>query len=112
MKKLGLLGIAIGAALLVAAPVSIQTSPKSVVELSLNKAAAQNGVYRRHHRRAYRRSYYQYGYGVGSDYYGYKYPGGYPISYYGYGYSAYSAGYPPLGINWGNWGGWSGLPWW
>jgi len=106
MKKLGLLGIAIGAALLAAAPVSIQTSPKSVVELSLNKAAAQNGVYRRHH------PYYQYGYGVGSDYYGYKYPGGYPISYYGYGYSAYSAGYPPLGINWGNWGGWSGLPWW
>jgi hypothetical protein len=53
-----------------------------------------------------------YGYEVGREYYGYKYPDGYPISYYGYGYSAYSAGYSPLGISWDNWGGWGGSPWW
>jgi hypothetical protein len=70
MKKLSLLGIIIGAAFLTAAPVSIQPSPKSVVEISVNKADAL--VYRRHYRRAYRRSYY--GYGYGGAYYGASYP--------------------------------------
>ena len=112
MTKLSLLGIVVGAALLTAAPVSIQPSPKGVVELSVNKADAGYGVYRRHYRRAYRRSYFRYGYEVGSEYYGYKYPSGYPINYHGYGYSAYSVGYAPLGINWDNWGGWGGSPWW
>jgi hypothetical protein len=110
MKKLSLLGLVVGTALLAAAPVSIQPSPKSVVEVSLNKADARYGDYRRPYRRPYRRSYYRYGYEVGSEYY-YKYPSGFPISYYGYGYSAYSAGYAPLGIR-DNWGAWDGLPLW
>jgi hypothetical protein len=62
MKKLSLLGIVIGATLLTAAPISIQPSPKSVVQLSLNKANAQYAVYRRPYRRAYRRGYYGYAY--------------------------------------------------
>jgi hypothetical protein len=70
LKKLSLLGIVIGAALLTAAPISVQPSPNSVVQLSLDKADAQYGVYRRQYRRAYRRApYYDYGYG-----YGYGYP--------------------------------------
>jgi hypothetical protein len=78
LKKLSLLGIVIGAALLTAAPISVQPSPKSVLQLSLNKADAQYGSYRRQHRRAYRRApYYDYGYGYG-------YP--FPVSpYYSYG---------------------------
>ena len=112
MEKLSLLGIVVGAALLTTAPVSIQPSSTSVVKLSLNKADARYGVYRRYYRRAYGRSHYRHGYEAGNEYYGYKYPDGYPIRYYGYGYSAYSAGYAPLGINWENWGGWGGLPWW
>jgi hypothetical protein len=107
MKKLSLLGIVVGAALLSVAPVSIQPSPRNVVELSVNKAEAL--VYRRHYRRAYRRAYrsaYYGGYGYG--YGGYGYPG--YSGYYGYG--SYGYGYPaavaPLGINWGLWGGW---PW-
>jgi hypothetical protein len=80
LKKLDLIGIAIGAALLTAAPISVQPSPNGVVRLSLDKADAQYGVYRRQYRRAYRRApYYDYGYGYG---YGY----GYPIfPYYSYG---------------------------
>ena len=76
MKKLSLLGIVLGAVVLTAVPISVQPSPKSVVQLSLNKAEAQYGSYRRQHRRAYRRApYYDYGYGYG-----------YPIfSYYSYG---------------------------
>jgi hypothetical protein len=106
MKKLSLLGIIIGAALLTAAPISIQPSPKSVVQLSLNKAHARYGVYRRHYRRAYRRSYYGYGYGVGSAYYGYVYPG-----YGGYGYPGY-AGYGGYGYPSYWYGGLGGLRWW
>ena len=106
MKKLSLLGIIIGAALLTAAPVSIQPSPKSVVQLSLNKADARYGVYRRHYRQAYRRSYYGYGYGVGSAYYGYGYPG-----YGGYGYPGY-AGYGGYGYPSYWYGGLGGLRWW
>jgi hypothetical protein len=73
LKKLSLLGIIIGAALLTAAPISVQPSPHGVVQLSLDKADAQYRVYRRHYRRAYRRApYYGYGYGYGYDYgYGY-----------------------------------------
>ena len=55
MKKLSVLGIVVGAALLSVAPVSIQPSPRNLVELSVNKAEAL--VYRRHYRRAYRRAY-------------------------------------------------------
>ena len=108
MKTLSLLGIIVGAALLTAAPISIQPSSKSVVELSVNKAEAL--VYRRHYRRAYRRAYRSayyagYGYGVGSSYYGYGYPGyGYPGGGYnaGPGYLSYSGGVcPHLGMDWG-----------
>jgi hypothetical protein len=79
LKKLSLLGIVIGAALLTAAPISVRPSPTSVVQLSLNKADAQYGYYRRQHRRAYRRApFYDYGY------YGYGYS--YPVSpYFSYG---------------------------
>jgi hypothetical protein len=110
MKKLSLLGIIFGAALLTAAPVSIQPSPKSVVQLSINKADARYGVYRRHYRRAYRRayrrSYYGSGYGVGSPYYGYGYPG-----YGGYGYPGY-AGYGGYGYPSYWYGGLGRLRWW
>jgi hypothetical protein len=67
MKKLTVLGVIVGAALLSAAPFSLQWSQKSVV-LSLDSAEARvgrpltamsvAGVNRRAHRRAYRRAYY------------------------------------------------------
>jgi hypothetical protein len=67
MKKLTVLGVIVGAALLSAAPFSLQWSQKSVV-LSLDSAEARvgrpltatsvAGVNRRVHRRAYRRAYY------------------------------------------------------
>jgi uncharacterized membrane protein YccF (DUF307 family) len=41
MNKLSLIGIAVGAALLTTAPVSIHPSSKSLVQLSLSKAEAQ-----------------------------------------------------------------------
>jgi hypothetical protein len=106
MKKLSVLGIVVGAALLSVMPLSIHPSATRLVELSFNNAEAGYAGYRKHHRRTYQHSYYRYGW---SDYYVYKYPDGYPVSYYGYGYSAYSAGYAPLGINWDNWGGWGGM---
>ena len=112
MKKLSVLGIVVGAALLSVAPASIQPSSRNVVELSVNKAEAL--VYRRHYRRAYRRAYrnaYYGGHGYGYRGYGYGYGGyGYPGygGYYGYGYPAAVI---PLGIR-GRWGGWGGWPWW
>jgi hypothetical protein len=87
MKKLSVLGIVVGAALLSVAPVSIQPSPRNLVELSVNKAEAL--VYRRHYRRAYRRAYrsaYYGGYGYGV--------------YYGGGYYSGSV-CPHLGMDWG-----------
>jgi hypothetical protein len=69
MKKLSMLGIIVGAALLSAAPFSLQWSQKSVA-LSLDNADARvgrpltatsvAGANRRVHRRAYRRGYYYY----------------------------------------------------
>ena len=69
MKKLSMLGIVVGAALLSAAPFSLQWSQKNVA-LSLDSADARvgrpltatsvAGVNRRVHRRAYRRGYYYY----------------------------------------------------
>ena len=69
MNKLSVLGIIVGAALLSAAPFSLQWSQKNV-ELSLDSADARvgrpltatsvAGVNRRVHRRAYRRGYYYY----------------------------------------------------
>jgi hypothetical protein len=87
LKKLSLLGIVFGAALLTAAPISLQPSPKSAVQLSLDKADAQHGFYRRQHRRAYRRApYYDYGYGY--PYYPY---GLYPTAF-GHAYRATPCG--------------------
>ena len=80
MKKLSLLGIVIGAAVLTAAPISVQPSPESVVQLSLNKADAQYGVYRRQYRRASRRAPY-YGYGYGYPTYSYYSYGLYPTAF-------------------------------
>ena len=67
MNKLCVLGIIVGAALLSAAPFSLQWSQKNVA-LSLDSADARvgrpltatsvAGVNRRVHRRAYRRGYY------------------------------------------------------
>ena len=68
MKKLSILGIVVGAALLTAAPLSLQWSHESNVALSLDRADARvgrpltatsvAGVHRRAARRAYRRGYY------------------------------------------------------
>ena len=77
MKKLAILGIIGGAAILTAAPLSLQWSQKNVV-LSLDSAKAGTatsaaGVSRRAHRRAYRRA--AYGTAVaGSGGYGYSPP--------------------------------------
>ena len=85
MKKLGMLGIIGGAALLTAAPFSLQWSQENVA-LSINSAEARiAGVHRRVDRRTYRRAAYAAaaaavaGYGYGS-YYGYGSP--YYPSYY------------------------------
>jgi hypothetical protein len=69
MKRLSMLGIIIGAALLSAAPFSLQWSQKNVA-LSLDSADARvgrpltatsvAGVHRRAYRRAYRRGHYYY----------------------------------------------------
>jgi hypothetical protein len=109
MRVAEMLGIVVGAAVLTAAPMSIEPSAKSVVQVSLNKAHARYAVYRMSYRRAYRRAFRRsyHAYGIGRVYYGYSHPsyGGRD----GNGYSAYSAGYVPLGINQYNWfglGGW------
>ena len=77
MKKLAMLGIIAGAAILTAAPFSLQWSQKNVA-LSLDTAKAQEGrplTHRRAHRRAYRSAAYASaaGYGSGS-YSGYECP--------------------------------------
>jgi hypothetical protein len=100
MKKLGMLGIIGGAALLTAAPLSLQWSQKNVT-LSLDSAQARigrpltatsiAGVHRRVHRRAYRRAVYAGAVAAGVGAYGYG-------SYYGYSSPAYS-GYVPYGYS-------------
>jgi hypothetical protein len=120
------LGIIGGAALLTAAPFSLQWSQKAVA-VSLESAEARigrpltplsvAGVYRRAYRRAYRGAVYggaaaAAAYGVGSYYGGYGSPTysysnyGYPAysypaysgyGYPGYSYSSYSYGYPSYG---------------
>ncbi len=90
MKKLAILGIIGGAAILTAAPISLQWSQKNVA-LSLDSAKAGTatsaaGVSRRGHRRAYRRA--AYGTAVaGSGGYGYSSP-------------AYSSYWIPYGTSW------------
>ena len=75
MKKLSLFGIAIAAALLTAAPVSIQSSSGSVVRLALSQAEAQTVVYRGARRPRiyvaptyYGSGYYDYGRGYANPY--------------------------------------------
>jgi hypothetical protein len=106
MKKLGMLGIIGGAALLTVAPFSLQWS-QDEVSLSLNSVNARigrpqtatciAGVHRRVYRRTYRRAAYAAaaagvaGYGYGS-YYGYSSP--YYSSYYAP--QPYSSYYRPV----------------
>ena len=105
MKKGTILGTIVGAALLAAAPFSLQWSQKTVA-LSLDSADARIGrpltpmSVAGVHRRAYRRAAYgAAAYGVGSYYgasgYGsYGYPAyGYGSYASGYGYGSYASGY-------------------
>ena len=100
MKKLGVLGIIGGAALLTATPFSLQWSQENVA-LSINSAEARiaGGVHRRVYRRTYRRAAYAApaagvaGYGYGS-YYGYSSP--YYSSYYAP--QPYSSYYRPVSV--------------
>jgi hypothetical protein len=104
MKKLSVLGIVGGAALLTAAPFSLQWSQQSAT-LSLDSANARigrpatatsvAGAHRRAYRRTYRRAAYgaAAAYGVGSYYGTYSYPG-YSSSYPSYSYPSYSSSYP------------------
>jgi hypothetical protein len=115
MKKLSMLGILAGAALLTATPLSLQWSQKTVT-LSLDSADARigrpltplsvAGVHRRAYRRAYRGAVYGAAgaYGVGS-YYGYGYPA-YSYGYPAYSYGSYGYGYPAYGY--GGYGGYLG----
>jgi len=108
MKKLSMLGIIGGAALLTAAPFSLQWSQKNVA-LSLDSADARigrpltatsiAGVHRRAYRRAYRSAVYAgaAGYGYGS-YSGYSYPS--YSSYYAP--QSYSSYYAPYSSPYGN----------
>jgi len=93
MKKLGMLGIIGGAAILTAVPLSLQWSQKNVA-LSLDSAEAQErpptatsvaGVSRRVHRRAYRRAYRSAAHASAAG--------------YGYGYPAYSSYWIPYGTS-------------
>jgi hypothetical protein len=97
MKKLGMLGIIGGAAILTAAPLSLQWSPKTVM-LSLDSAQAQTGgpptatSATGHSRRAYRRAYRSATYAGAAGY-------GSGLSS-GYGCPAYSSYWVPYGTSW------------
>jgi hypothetical protein len=104
MKKGIILGTIVGAALLTAAPFSLQWSQKTVT-LSLDSADARIGrpltpmSVAGVHRRAYRRAAYgaAAGYGVGSYYGGYRSYGYGSYGYPAYGYGSYATGYPGYG---------------
>jgi hypothetical protein len=95
MRRLSLLGLTVGAGLLVAAaPFSFQWSPARTLSLSLDKADARigrpltplsvAGVHRRMYRRAYRRNFYYGAAGVGAAAAGAYYYGRPAYGYYGY----------------------------
>jgi len=86
MKKLGMLGIIGGAALLTVAPFSLQWPQDEVSLYSANARplTSSAGIHRRLYRRTYRRA----AYGAGVAGYGYG-------SYYGYGSPYYSSYYAP-----------------
>ena len=91
MKKLSMLAMMAGAALLCAAPVSLHWSPAKQLAWSLDTAQARLGrpltpfSVAGVHRRMYRRSYY----GAYSG----AYYGGYHHPYYAYGRPYYNRGY-------------------
>jgi len=103
MKKLDMLRIIGGAALLTAAPFSLQWSQENVA-LSINSAEARIGltatnvvgVHRRVHRRTYRRAGYAAA-AAGVAGYGYG-------SYYGYSSPYYSSYYAPQPYSWSYYG--------
>ena len=108
MNKGTILGTIVGAALLTAAPFSLQWSQRTVT-LSLDSADARLGrpltpmSVAGVHRRAYRRAVYgAAAYGVGSYYGAYGYGNGYPAYGYGsyapgYGYGSHASRYPGYG---------------
>ena len=98
MKKISVIGATlVAAAVLWAAPISLQQSQDKGLSLSVDKAQARighpltpgsiAGVHRRVERRAYRRGYYGGGY-YGGGYYGHGY---YGHGYYGGGYYGQAA---------------------
>lgn len=115
MKKLAVLGIISGAALLSVVPISLHSSQKGV-SLSADSADARvgrpltplsvAGVHRRAYRRTARSAVYGGAIGAGAYYGGYGYPSysysSYPSYGGGYGYPGYSYSYP-------SYSGYSGL---
>ena len=92
MKKISVIAATlVGAAVLCAAPISLQLSQDKGLTLSVDKARARigrpltpgsvAGVHRRHHRRAYRHGYYGHG---GYSHYGYRHYGYGGYRHYGY----------------------------
>src|SRR6476660_6304931 len=97
MKKISVIAATlVGAAVLCAAPISLQLSQDKGLTLSVDKARARigrpltpgsvAGVQRRHHRRAYRHGYYGHGYygHGGYSHYGYRHYGYGGYRHYGY----------------------------
>jgi hypothetical protein len=79
MKKMSLIAAAlVGAAVLCTAPISLHQAQDKGLSLSVDKAQAYYGHYRRVHRRVHRRHYY-YGhpYRYHGHYYRYRYHGHY-----------------------------------
>jgi hypothetical protein len=88
MKKLSMIGILVGAAVLCAAPISLRQSQDKGVSFSVDRAEARigrpltpgsiAGVNRRHNRRAgYNYHGHHYNYRYHGGYYNYRYHGGY-----------------------------------
>ena len=113
MKKISVIGATlVAAAVLCAAPISLQQSQDKGLSLSVDKARARvghpltpgsvAGVHRRVERRAYRRGYYGGGYVGGYGHY-------HPYGYYGYRRYGYY-GHPYVGGYYGRpyVGGWYG----
>jgi len=74
MKNISVIAATLlGAAVLCAAPISLHQSPNKALSLSVDKAQAYYGHYRRVHRRAY----YGYPYRYHGHYYRYRYGGHY-----------------------------------
>lgn len=73
MKKISLIAATlVGAAVLCISPISLHQAQDKSLSLSVDKAQAYYGHYRRVHRRVHRRNYYYHG-----GYYPYRYHGHY-----------------------------------